>query len=254
MGFFDYLFTPYTVLRDKPYGPHVRHKLDVYTPKKATSSTPVLVFFHGGGFQTGNKSEYTAIADSFARAGYITIVPNYRLWTRDNPTVNRWPTQIDDGARAVKWVQAYYPGRKLFISGHSAGGVIVNHLNLDEQWLPLPVTGAIDLAGATDFTALGPTDLLPDTYWPEGTTDLRNATFHVTGSEPPMLLQQGLADEINYPSQQTELLANAFDQAGGVVEVKYYPGIDHVGLVEALARGAARPEVLADTLAWLAAH
>lgn len=254
MGLFDW-FLPYKIERDKAYGPHSRHKLDIYTPKSGvTSATKVVVFFHGGGFQIGDKSQYDYVADLFARAGYIAVLPNYRLWSRNNPTVHQWPAQVEDGARAVKWVQARYPGRRIFISGHSGGGVIANHVNLDEQWLPTPVTGAINLAGATNFTALGPTDLLPETYWPEGSHEIRNATFHATGTEPPMLLLQGLNDEIDYPSGQTELLETAMKQAGCVVEAKYYPGIDHAGLVYAMARNGPNPEVRADVLAWLAAH
>ncbi|MBJ7443882.1 MAG: carboxylesterase family protein, partial [Sphingobium sp.] len=40
---------------DIAYGPHERHRLDIYAPLDATGPAPVLVFVHGGGFLKGDK-------------------------------------------------------------------------------------------------------------------------------------------------------------------------------------------------------
>src|SRR5437763_16830617 len=42
--------------RDIKYGPADRNLLDVFTPEANSSSRPVLIFIHGGGFVAGNKS------------------------------------------------------------------------------------------------------------------------------------------------------------------------------------------------------
>ena len=52
---------------DIAYGEHPRHRLDIYGPTalhtdlaaRKTSSRPVLVFVHGGGFLKGDKGDTT---------------------------------------------------------------------------------------------------------------------------------------------------------------------------------------------------
>lgn len=257
MGIFDW-FLPYSIQKDRSYGTHARHRLDVYTPKSGvTNATKVVVFFHGGGFQQGNKADYQFVADMLARQGHIVVIPNYRLWNRNNPTVNRWPAQIEDGVRVVAWCRANLKyaslSRPVVLMGHSAGGIIAKHLNLDEFWLPSPALGAIGLAGASDLDALNRPDLLPWEFFPPGYEDSKNAYFHVTGSEPAMLLQHGMDDTIE-PPIQTQMLEMAIGQAGGAVEAKYYAGVDHTELIAALSRSGSHPEIRDDLLDWLAAH
>src|SRR5262249_18035492 len=45
-----------TVRRDHRYGPHERHRLDLFIPRELTSAPrAVLLFVHGGGFVRGDK-------------------------------------------------------------------------------------------------------------------------------------------------------------------------------------------------------
>ena len=75
-------------VEDISYGPHERHRLDVYTPRKPSSAAmPVLVYMHGGGFIRGSKSYYTNIGYYFAKNGVIGVVANYRLAPK-----SKWPS------------------------------------------------------------------------------------------------------------------------------------------------------------------
>ena len=123
----------YTVERDLSYGPNARQRLDLYVPEGAAADAPVLVFFYGGNWQSGSKELYRFVGQAFASRGYVTAIPDYRLY----PEV-RYPTFIEDGALAISWLQAQPAtagGRKLFVAGHSAGAYIAAMLALDQHWL-----------------------------------------------------------------------------------------------------------------------
>lgn len=107
-----------------------RLKLDVYHPESATDC-PVIVWFHGGGLEGGNKE----IPAQLKEKGMVVVGVNYRLLPR--VTVKE---TLDDAAEAVAWVFrhiAEYGGdtHKIVVSGHSAGGYISMMLCLDKKWL-----------------------------------------------------------------------------------------------------------------------
>ncbi len=233
--------TPYTKATSS-YGPLSRQVLDVYTPRSGvTSQTPILVFFHGGGWYEGNKDQYAYVGDSFARAGLITVVPNYRLY----PEV-RFPAFVEDGAAVVAWLRTTYPGRRIFLAGHSAGGMIAALLALDEHYLPSPIAGAVVLAGPHDTFHLTNPDLAKIFA---GSGEASRSVNFADGTEPPMLLLSGAEDPLLVSDQAT--LRQAIEARGGRVESKVYPGIDHLEIVDAL-RPRSREPVRADILAWLA--
>ena len=53
------------------YGEHPRQVLDVYAPAGAAGAAPVLLFFYGGGWTEGTRTDYEFVASSFAREGYL---------------------------------------------------------------------------------------------------------------------------------------------------------------------------------------
>ena len=117
----------YTTKTD-PYS-RQRLKLDIYQPADARDR-PVVVWFHGGGLEQGNKE----IPAPLREKGYIVVGANYRLLP--NVTVRE---TLDDAAEAVAWVCRnirHYGGdpRKIIVTGHSAGGYITMMLCLDKKW------------------------------------------------------------------------------------------------------------------------
>ena len=145
------------VERDIAYGPHQRHRLDLFRPDAAVPGAPVLVYVHGGGFIQGDKGApeapfYNNIGAWAAANGMIGVTITYRL-APDHP----WPAGAEDLAAAVDWLRANVAERggdpvKIFISGQSAGGahvasyVALSHLHGDGP----PVAGAIMLSGFYD--------------------------------------------------------------------------------------------------------
>jgi acetyl esterase/lipase len=107
------------IARDLAYGPHARHRLDLYTPRRPRGQLPLLVFVYGGGWETGDKSEYAFAGRAFAALGYLTAVVDYRVV----PEV-RFPAFVEDVARATDWLVAHavaHGGDPLVLAGHSAG-------------------------------------------------------------------------------------------------------------------------------------
>ena len=107
-----------------------RLKLDVYHPTGVTDC-PVVVWFHGGGLEGGNKE----IPAQLKEKDIVVVGVNYRLLPR--VTVKE---TLDDAAEAVAWVFKHiqqYGGdpRKIVVTGHSAGGYLSMMLCLDKKWL-----------------------------------------------------------------------------------------------------------------------
>lgn len=101
-------------------------KLNIFVPRKKSSEPmPVLIFVHGGNWNTGNKNLYGFIGRNFAKRGVITVIPSYTL----SPDANYDDMTIEI-ASAIEWTKMNiqnYSGdsERIFVTGHSAGGHLV---------------------------------------------------------------------------------------------------------------------------------
>lgn len=145
--------TEYKTVKDIPYSSsddayaRERCKLDVYYPEQL-SDCPVVVWFHGGGLTGGQKE----IPAKLQRSGLVVIGVNYRLLPRAD--INAC---LDDAAAAVAWAfreAGKYGGspRKIFVSGHSAGGYLTTMIGLDKKWLAKYGVEADSIAGLIPFS------------------------------------------------------------------------------------------------------
>ena len=124
-----------------------RCKLDVYYPTNETDA-PVVVWFHGGGIEGGEKH----IDPQLKNSGLVVVAANYRL-------LPKAPIDdiLDDAAAAVAWTYkniAKYNGspRKIFVAGHSAGGYLLDIIGLDKRWLAKYGVDADSLAALVPFS------------------------------------------------------------------------------------------------------
>lgn len=87
--------------RDVSYGPHKRNVLDIWLAK-SNKPTPVVVFFHGGGFRAGDKSQLRpAMLNELLEANISVAASNYRL-TNAAP----FPAQMHDAVRAIQFIRS----------------------------------------------------------------------------------------------------------------------------------------------------
>ncbi|MEO7503724.1 MAG: alpha/beta hydrolase [Sphingomicrobium sp.] len=242
------------------YGPLARQRLDVWVPaKRPAGAMPVILFFYGGGWVSGDRADYGFVGRAFAARGFVTIVADYRLV----PQV-RFPAFLQDGALAIKWARdhvAHYGGdpKRIALSGHSAGAYEAAMLALDRHYLadvgvdPGIVRAAALLATPADFypfTEQRGRDALGAWPRPEETQPI---TF-ARADAPPMLLMHGTADTVVRP-YNSQRLAAKLKALGAPVELKLYPGKSHIDLVKSLSptfRGST--PALADSVAFLNAH
>jgi acetyl esterase/lipase len=227
-----------SVTHNVAYGPDPRQTLDIYRPDGAALA-PVIVFFYGGSWNSGNKAMYPFVAATLARQGNIVVVPDYRLY----PQV-RFPLFLQDCARAVAWTQAHLreiggdPAR-VFMMGHSAGAYNAVMLALDPTYLQQAGTsraqlaGVIGLAGPYDFLPITGADIKPIFATVADGPQSQPITY-VDGHAPPLLLLAGSADTTVLP-RNTLALAAKVRAHGGYVEDRIFPGVAHIGLVIAIA-------------------
>jgi acetyl esterase/lipase len=235
------------------FGPLARQKLDIYAPvEPAGRRLPVIVFFYGGGWASGDRGPYEFAGRALAARGFVTVIPDYRLVPEA-----RFPLFLEDCAAAVKWVRARIaayggdPGRIILV-GHSAGAYNAAMLALDPRWL-----GA-DRAAIRGFAGLaGPYDFLPltqkfavDALGAWKPAEETQPIHYVTPDDPPALLVTG-DEDVTVRPRNSMALAARMRAAGIAVETRTYPGIGHVGLATAMAWPLRwRAPVVADIAAY----
>ena len=230
----------YTQTTDLAYGNLARQKLDVYVPAHGDSrDKPVIVFFYGGSWDSGDKDDYRFAAEALTSQGFVTVLPNYRLY----PEV-LFPDFLDDAASAARWVKdniARFGGdpRRLYLMGHSAGAHIAAMLALDARYLakvnlrPQDFSGMIGLAGPYDFLPLKK-QTLKTIFGPEPERWRSQPINYVTGENPPLLLLVGKQDTRVSPGNSARLAAKVASKGGPVTLVEY-PDYGHIEMVLKLA-------------------
>lgn len=225
------------------YGELKRQKLDVYVPRHAQvgmAKLPVVVFFYGGSWESGQRQDYKFIGEALSSSGFVVIIPDYRVY----PEVV-FPDFLYDAAKAVQWARTHAPSfggdaARLFVAGHSAGAHIAAMLSLDKRYLasvamqPNDLAGMIGLAGPYDFLPLK-TKKLNTIFGPVDQQYQSQPIHFVNGDAPPMLLMVGKADGTVWP-RNSYRLADKLAKAGGSVKLIEFENYGHIDMVAKLAK------------------
>lgn len=203
--------------------------LDVYEPSDRGSQTrPGIVLIHGGTWMSFDKSTMSGMGRFLSRSGFVAFAVDYRLFkASEKGGENRWPAQLDDVQRAVRWVRANaakYGVNPDHIGafGHSSGaqlaallGMEVTRDNSDPALAKYSskVQAVVDVSGPTDFTTdhdgdgdalltkfLGGDEATHPDLWKDA-----SPVFHVAKDNAPFLIIHGTKDEEVRISQAQEL-------------------------------------------------
>lgn len=220
------------LLADQAYGPHERHRLDVYLPEQAASA-PVLVCFHGGGFIRGDKRQRANFGWHFAQQGIVTVLPNYRLAPE-----SRWPSGPEDVVAVWRWLQAEVPALggdagRIVLLGESAGAAHVAAATLTRRWQPegWRIAGAALLSGPYNARLEG----LARSQFGIATPDPRNEAYfgsdsaawdaasivdHIDAAPFPLWISMAERDLLQMQVQAGELFGRLVSRHGFAPELR----------------------------------
>lgn len=230
----------YRLTQGLAYGPLARQLLDVYQPRAEVVRPPLVVFFYGGSWSSGERADYRFVGEALASRGMVAVLADYRL----SPAF-RYPAFVQDSALAVRWALAHAaeygadPAR-VFVMGHSAGAYNAAMLALDARWLaaqglqPARLAGWVGLAGPYDFLPIGDRQTRVAFDWPATPADSQ-PMMHASAASPPALLLAPTQDSVVNTQRSTVALARKLRDSGVRVESELFDGVGHVTLVAALA-------------------
>lgn len=191
---------------------------------------PVVIHYHGGGWQVGNHLTHPAICTSIANAGFDVVSVDYRRAPR-----HRFPAAFDDSRRALEWVLTegtsvgLHPSL-LALAGDSAGANLAAAVAGNSA--PSAVRGLVAMYGIFDYHRAIPAfqrvgmavDYLADESFEELRGDPRLSPERVASRWPRTLLVEA---EHNWSTEESEAAAIALAAAGVEHERYLERGVGH---------------------------
>ncbi len=221
---------------DIAYGEDERHRLDLFLPDSPHANRPLVVFVYGGAWQFGHRGQYRWAGESLAAMGYVTAIPDYRLF----PDV-RFPSFVEDVAEAIPTALAECrqlgacAGDRVVLIGHSAGAHTAAMLAMNPDYLDhtgIEVCGWIGLAGPYDFLPLR--NKLEDIFPPSIDPELTQPVNFASADDPPVLLIHGKDDTRVYP-ENSHRLAEALQAVNVPVTLQFHADTRHAAVLFGLS-------------------
>jgi pectinesterase len=183
--------------------------IDVFLPAGKPKHQGILLV-HGGGWRSGSKSHFYALANRLAQRGYTVLLPEFRL-SAESP----YPAGLIDVNDAIVWAKAHaaefgFAPDRLALGGASSGGQMAallaysqgEPLFKSDPALDTSVNALIDMDGVLDFTtpmalqyenAAGPQSaaaLWLGGSWEQAPDTWRQASAvsHLSAKAPPTLI------------------------------------------------------------------
>ncbi|WP_158149309.1 alpha/beta hydrolase [Pantoea agglomerans] len=231
--------------------------LTIVKPEHASSTLPVFMFFHGGGWVLGDfPTHERLVRDMVNASGAAAVFVNYQ----PSPEAH-FPVAITQAYEATKWVAEHgaeigVDGKRLALVGNSVGGNMVAAVALQAKQFKTPairydvmlwpVTDASFDTASYDQFADGHflTKNMMKWFWDNYTVSekdrnnilaspLRATTEQLKGL-PPTLIQTA---ELDVLRDEGEAFGRKLDAAGVPVTVTRYNGMIHdYGLLNALSQ------------------
>lgn len=213
-------------LGDIRYGPRSRHRLDVYRSSDRPTGAPVLVYFHSGGYSSGNKRLGSAeLLYRLASQGWVTISANYRL----RPQANFFD-HLSDAKRVVAWVHEHgheygVDPSLLVLAGGSAGAHLSTIAALTQND-PRYQQGFVE--SDTSVSAVVGLYGWYGGYWGKGGADSEYGPLgHDAAEAPPFFIAHGELDTLATSATARRLEAHLRQSSSNPVVYAELPGGHH---------------------------
>lgn len=221
---------------DLAYGMWPRQRLD-YFPA-ADKNAPLMVFIHGGYWQSLDHKMFDLLAQPFVEAGIAFASMGYTLC----PDIDMagLAEQVREGI-AWLWGRAADLGfdrDRIFVSGHSAGGHLVALLaatDFTQRGLPKDVLkGGLSLSGLYDLEPVRLAYVNAALKLDADTARRLSPQHHLPRKDSmPLLLAVGGAELPEFVRQQSDY-HTALQGAGARVAAMELPGLHHFSVADAL--------------------
>ncbi len=233
---------------DLAYGSGDRDRLDLF---RAAADGPLLVYFHGGYWQCGDKDIYSFVAEPFLDAGVNVAVINYTL----TPAC-----RIGDIARQARRCMAWlwhhagdlrFDRERLSVMGHSAGGHLTAMM-MATDWpafdstLPCDlVRAAVPISGVFELEPLVHTSINAGPQMDIAEARRQSPLFMEMHGNAPHLVIAGGGETPEF-TRQSDAYCATFRTEQRTMERYDVPGENHFGELERLAESTS--EVFARSL------
>jgi acetyl esterase/lipase len=220
--------------RDVAYGPHERHRLDLFAAHGAQGRAVVL-FVHGGGFVRGDKStpgtpHYENVGLWACRAGMLGVTMNYRLAPE-----HHWPSGAEDVAAAVAWLGANVAEHggdpeRIVLAGSSAGAThIAGYTAMADlhQGGEPGIRGLVLLSGAYDLSAFDDEAVLRPYFGDRSAWEAASPLAGVIASRLPVMLAVAEHDPPVSHRQAAIAFTAFYERRGRVPHLVYAAGHNH---------------------------
>jgi acetyl esterase/lipase len=200
---------------------------------KADDKRGAIIFYHGGGWRSGNPSAFSRQSAALAKRGMVAISVQYRLTSQTGVTM---PDCVKDARSAFRWVRSHagelgIDPSKIAAGGGSAGGHLaatlatldeVNDAKDDLSVSTRPVALVLfnpavklDFRRATEVTATKQEELLKMSPY-----------HHLKAGHPPTIIFHGDADN-TVPIDTAHAYSAKVKELGGSSVVDVFPGEAH---------------------------
>ena len=226
-------------------------QLDLYLPADGEGKRPLIIYFHAGAWRVGSRKDVEQGVLAQVKRGYAVASVSYSL-----SDTAKWPAQLHEAKAAVRWLRSRAGEHGLdpdrFVAwGLSAGGHMASMLGVsagveelegDLGWNEESshVQAVVSWCGPSDFLQMGRGKIIdhdspkspesrligaPIQDRPEWVRKA-NPIAYVHPGVPPCYLLHGDADPL-VPHQQSEILRDAWRDAGVPVELEVLKGYVH---------------------------
>jgi arylformamidase len=228
--------------------------LDVYAPAPTSSNGlyPVVLFMHGGGWRASDKNDplgvHANVCKALAARGLVAVNANYRLAPRV-----RHPGPAQDAAYALSWTRekiGEYHGdpRKVFLSGHSAGGHLAALIALDPTYLAEvgltveSIKGVIGICGIYNLAHFAGRNWMAERLMTSvafgndhGLRAQASPVNHVRAGAPRFLLLNAQEDE--KLEEEAEELSSLLRNQGVAATASIISGTNHFTILSLVGNG-----------------
>lgn len=227
----DQAYADLTVIKDIPYGPTTDERLDLFPT--ANSSSPLLVFIHGGYWRALSRRESAFMAKPFVANGVAVAVIEYTLAPAASLTEIVAQCRRATATLIENASDHPYDQNRIFLAGSSAGA------HLAAMSLRPEINGALLASGLYDLDPLrfcAPNEWLSLT---EDTARENSPIHHRSPTSVPLIFTWGETETAEF-KRQSQAYAEKISNAGGMTTQFEVPNRNHFNVITDLADDQSR--------------